>query len=107
MIGPKFTKSRERCEHFDIVLADPAAVRDPSFWAERLPGYAESRVYAWGSSLVGWVIGLRLGSKSRAGTVISRWKFVPAWSHYLISWDYEAADVISKLDLGSYKDVVD
>jgi hypothetical protein len=108
MIGPKFTK-RYECgddDYFDTVREDSAAVRG-SFWVEQLPGYSETRVYAFGPSLTGWVIGLRLGSNRRSGTVISRWNFVPAWSSHLISWDYEAADVISKLDLGNYRDVLD
>ena len=75
-------------------LAGHPAARDKSFRAEQLAGYAESRVYMFGPLQTGYLIGLRLGTDRPAGTIITEWSFVPPWPGQLVSWDYEATDII-------------
>src|ERR1700735_4134544 len=87
-------------------MRDSAATFEP-FWAEQLAGYAESCVYVLGPSLTGFVIGLRLGTHIRGGTEISKWNFVPPWPEHRVDWDYEPVDVIPRLALGGYRDLLD
>jgi hypothetical protein len=88
-------------------LRGDSAFGGKSFWAEQLPGYAESRVYGLGASLTSFVIGLRLGTNRGGGTVIAQWNFVPPWPEHLICWDCEPTEIIPKSDLGSYRSALD
>jgi hypothetical protein len=88
-------------------LRNTSAANRKSFWATQLPGYAESCVYVLGDSLTGYVIGLRLGTDRSSGTEILHWNFVLPWPEHRICWDYEPANIIPKLDLGSYRTVLD
>jgi hypothetical protein len=69
-------------------LAGHAAAQHKPFRAEQLGGYVESRVYALGQYMTGYVIALRLGTDRPAGTVITEWSFAPPWQDDLISWDF-------------------
>jgi len=92
-------------DYLDALRGDSSA-GGKSFWAEQLPGYAESRAYVLGASLTGFVIGLRLGTNRGSGTEIAQWNFVPPWPEHHIDWNYKPTDIIPNLDLGSYRDVL-
>jgi len=77
-------------------LAGQRAVRQKPFRAEQLAGYAESRVILFGPQHAGYLICLRLGTDHPTGTIITEWSFLPPWPDQLISWDYEATDIIPK-----------
>jgi hypothetical protein len=94
-------------DYLDALRNNSAAATRKSFSAAQLSGYAQSCVYAFGDSLTGFVIGLRLGTDRGSGTLIKQWNFVPPWPEHSIDWDYEPADVIPKLQLGSYRDALD
>ena len=93
-------------DYLDALRGD-SAFGSKSFWAKQLPGYAESRTYVLGPSLTGFVIGLRLGTNCGSGTEIAQWNFVPPWPEHHIDWNYDPTDIIPKLDLGSYRSVLD
>jgi hypothetical protein len=93
-------------DYLDALRNDWAAARNP-FWVKQLAGYAESCAYVLSDSLTAYVIGLRLGTNRGSGTEIAQWNFAPPWPEHNICWDYEPADIIPKLDLGSYRDVLD
>jgi hypothetical protein len=90
----------------------PEAIRDSDaegegFWAKQLGGYAESFAYGFGDSQTGFVIGVRLGTNRGGGTEIVRWNFEPPWPEHHICWEYEPADIIPALHMGSYRQVLD
>jgi hypothetical protein len=93
-------------DYLDALRNTSAATRK-SFWAKQLTGYAHSCAFVLGDSLTGYVIGLRLGTNCRSGTEIVQWNFELPWPEQRICWDYEPADIIPKLDLGSYRTVLD
>jgi hypothetical protein len=88
-------------------LAGHAAAQHKPFRAEQLGGYVESRVYALGALLTGYVIALRLGTDRPPGTVITEWNFAPPWPDHLISWDYEPRDIIPEGQREGYASVLD
>jgi hypothetical protein len=90
----------------DALAGHAAAQREP-FRAEQLRGYVESRVYARGPLLTGYVIALRLGTDRPLGAVITEWGFAPPWPDHLISWDYEPVDVIPEGQREAYASVLD
>ena len=90
----------------DALAGHAAAQREP-FRAEQLGGYVESRVYALGALLTGYVIALRLGTDRPPGTVITEWGFAPPWPDHLISWDYEPLDIIPEGQRAAYASVLD
>src|SRR6266851_4262998 len=75
-------------------LPSHSAAEHKPFRAEQLAGYAESRVYPFSPLQTRYLIGLRLGTDRPSGTIITEWSFVPRWPDQLISWDYEARDII-------------
>jgi hypothetical protein len=88
-------------------LAGHAAAQHKPFRAEQLGGYVESRVYALGTLLTGYVIALRLGTDRPSGSVITEWSFAPEWQDDLISWDYEPRDIIPERQRAAYASVLD
>jgi hypothetical protein len=90
----------------DALAGHAAAQREP-FRAEQLGGYVESRVYALGQYMTGYVIALRLGTDRPPGTVITEWGFAPPWPDHLISWDYEPLDIIPEGQRAAYASVLD
>jgi hypothetical protein len=92
-------------DYLDAVKDSAAAGN--SFWAQKLPGYAESSVYVLGPSLTGFVIGLRLGTNLVGGTEIAEWNFQPPWPEHSICWEYEPPEIIPAPDLGRYRHVLD
>jgi hypothetical protein len=90
----------------DALAGHAAAQREP-FRAEQLGGYVESRVYALGPLLTGYVIALRLGTDRPPGAVITEWGFAPPWPDRLISWDYEPLDIIPEGQREAYASVLD
>ena len=90
----------------DALAGHAAAQREP-FRAEQLGGYVESRVYALGPLVTGYVIALRLGTDRPAGKVITEWGFEPPWPDHLISWDYEPLDIIPEGQRAAYASVLD
>jgi len=93
-------------DYLDALRNTSAATRK-SFWVKQLTGHADSCAFVLGDSLTGYVIGLRLGTNRGSGTVIVQWNFELPWPEQRICWDYEPADIIPKLDLGSYRTVLD
>ena len=85
----------------------PKDLPGPSFRAEQLAGYTESRVYALGPLQTVYVIGLRLETDRSTGTVISEWSVVPPWPNDLVEWGYEPRDIIPNGDMGAYRSLLD
>lgn len=78
-----------------------------SFRAEKLLGYVESCVYAFGPRSTGYVIALRLRTDRASGTIIRGWRFEPPWPDHFIDWDYEPEDVIPRKHLDVYKSLLE
>jgi hypothetical protein len=94
-----FTASRERGMRLMTAgcpLDFPEALRSSSFRAEQIAGYAESWVFALGPLQTAYLIGLRLGTDSPSGTVISEWNFAPPWPDHRVDWNHEPVDIVPK-----------
>ena len=89
------------------LLAGHAAAQRESFRAEEVGGYVESRVYALGQHMTGYVIALHLGTDRPAGAVITEWSFAPPWQDDLISWGYEPRDIVPEGQREAYASVLD
>jgi hypothetical protein len=73
----------------------------------QLGGYVESRVFALGSTQTCYLIGLRLHSELPRGMIISDWSFSPPWEDHVISWDYDAREMVPEREHASYESVFD
>jgi hypothetical protein len=97
------------CENKPVPRAggDRSARGRKLFRAEQLSEYAESRVYLFGPSHTGFLIGLRLGTDRPSGTIITQWSVSPPWPGHCICWDYDPSDFIPKRDLKDYTELLD
>lgn len=86
-------------------LRTSSDVQRKPFRAEPLPGYIESRAYAY-LNQTDFVFALRLRTDDSRGTLITDCRFLPPSEDPFINWDYEPQDLIPRKHQDEFKSLL-